>query len=148
MLRSANADATALDTAATPRMRQRRRLRPRGSSRRTSEALSLAVPLPAVPLSSSSFGTYDAPDDLTRERRLDWAALLKRTHLIDVLVCPKCAGPMRLIAFVQDERVARRILEHLGLWPPRAPPRSERPSRSGESVWVRDLDAIDPQFPD
>ena len=102
----------------------------------------------AVPLPPSSCGTYDGPDDLARERRLDWAALLKRTHLIDVLVCPKCAGPMRLIAFVQDERVARRILEHLGLWSPRAPPRPERASRSRESVLVLDLDAIDPQFLD
>lgn len=36
---------------------------------------------------------------------------------------------MRLVAVIQDERVARRILEHLGL-PARAPPRG-RPWRSG-----------------
>ena len=94
-----------------------------------------------VPPPPSSYGTSDGPDDHARERRLDWAALLKRTHLIDVLVCPKCAGPMRLM----DERVARRILEHLRLWSPRAPPRPERPSRSRESVLVLDLDAINPQ---
>ena len=36
---------------------------------------------------------------------------------------------MRLVSVIQDERVARRILEHLGL-PARAPPRG-RPWRSG-----------------
>ena len=47
---------------------------------------------------------------------------MKRAYALDVLTCPRCAGPMRLVAVIQDERVARRILEHLGL-PERAPPR-------------------------
>ena len=46
---------------------------------------------------------------------------MKRVHAIDVLVCPSCQGPMRVVAFIEDERIARRILEHLGL-PSRAPP--------------------------
>jgi hypothetical protein len=39
---------------------------------------------------------------------------------------PKCKGPMRLIAPIEDPSVILRILEHLGLWAPeaieRAPP--------------------------
>ncbi|MBM4393938.1 MAG: ATP-dependent helicase HrpA [Deltaproteobacteria bacterium] len=57
----------------------------------------------------------EGPDDPARERRLDWAKLLKRAFAIDVLVCPRCAGPMRLIALIDDERIARKILTHLGL---------------------------------
>jgi hypothetical protein len=63
----------------------------------------------------------DLPDAPWRERRLPWATLLQRTFGIDVLVCPACQGPMRMIAFIQDERTARKILDHLGL-PSRAPP--------------------------
>ena len=51
--------------------------------------------------------------------------------MFDVLVCPKCEGRMRVIAFIEDARVARRILEHLGLptevptvKPARAPPQA------------------------
>ena len=54
-------------------------------------------------------------DDSGRQRRIDCAVLMKRAYAIDVLRCPRCAGPMRLVAVIQDERVARRILEHLGL---------------------------------
>jgi hypothetical protein len=54
---------------------------------------------------------------------LDWGKLLKRAFAVDVLVCPKCSGPMRLVALIEDERVARKILVYLGL-PARAPPRS------------------------
>ena len=62
------------------------------------------------------------PDDATRARRLEWSLLMKRAYALDVLSCSRCQGPMRLIAVIDDELVARRILLHLGL-PARAPPR-------------------------
>jgi hypothetical protein len=77
---------------------------------------------------------------------LDWGKLLKRAFAVDVLVCPKCAGPMRLVALIEDERVARKILVYLGL-PARAPPRG-RPWRPGQQLLVADdagrFDGIDP----
>ena len=86
-------------------------------------------------------------DDPGRQRRLEWAVLLKRAYAVDVLTCPRCAGPMRLVSVVKDERVARRILEHLHL-PARAPPRG-RPWRSGQlALDDRDrYDGIDEQAP-
>ena len=64
-----------------------------------------------------------------RERRLDWAALLRRVFEFDVLRCTNCGGRMRVIAFIEDGDVSKRILEHLGLpaqvpaaLPARAPP--------------------------
>lgn len=45
---------------------------------------------------------------------------MKRAYATDVLVCPRCSGPMRLVALILDERVATRILLHLGS---RSPPR-------------------------
>jgi hypothetical protein len=47
---------------------------------------------------------------------------------------------MRLIAFIDDERVARRILEHLGL-PARAPPRGRR--RAPQQVLPLDFASVD-----
>ena len=63
---------------------------------------------------------------------------MRRAYAVDVLVCPRCAGPMRLVAVIQDERTARRILEHVGL-PARAPPRG-RAGRPGQQVLAMDDD--------
>jgi hypothetical protein len=48
---------------------------------------------------------------------------------------------MRLIAVIEDERIARRILDHLGL-PARAPPRG-RPFRPRKQVELSDRDPFD-----
>ncbi len=50
-----------------------------------------------------------------------WAALLQRVFEVDALQCPRCGSTMRLIAAIEDPRVARKILECLKL-PARAPP--------------------------
>lgn len=55
-----------------------------------------------------------------------WARLIRKVYEADPLVCPKCRGPMRVIALIEDPVVVRAILKHLGLWQPeaaeRAPP--------------------------
>ena len=40
---------------------------------------------------------------------------MRRSYSLDVLVCPRCSGAMRVIAFIDNQRVASRILQHLGL---------------------------------
>ena len=54
------------------------------------------------------------------KKRISWARLLKRVFDIDVSTCPKCTGKMRIIAAIEDPKVIRKILLHLGLAP--APP--------------------------
>ena len=53
-----------------------------------------------------------------------WARLIRKVYESDPLECPKCKGPMRIIALIDDPLVVRRILEHLGLWQPEAMERS------------------------
>jgi len=55
-----------------------------------------------------------------RRRYYPWAELLRRVFGNDVLVCPFCQGPRRLLAFLTDPPVVRKILAHLGL-PTEAP---------------------------
>ena len=43
---------------------------------------------------------------------------LVKVYEVDPLECPKCKGPMRVIALIDDTAVVRRILTHLGLWAP------------------------------
>ena len=58
-----------------------------------------------------------------------WARLIKQVSEVDPLVCPRCAGPMRLIAFIEQREVIEQILTHLGLWP--APAHSPPVAGSG-----------------
>jgi hypothetical protein len=50
-----------------------------------------------------------------------WADLIKRVFAVDVLVCPFCRGRRRVLAFLTDPSVIRKILECLRL-PTDAPP--------------------------
>jgi len=38
------------------------------------------------------------------------------------LVCERCGGPLKIVAYITDTVAIRRILEHLGLTPPEKPP--------------------------
>ena len=39
------------------------------------------------------------------------------TYEVDPLVCPRCGGTMRILAFIEQPEVIAKILTHLGLWP-------------------------------
>ena len=67
-------------------------------------------------------GQEQAHDDAEREaepwpalkaRRRRWAELLRLMFAVDVEVCPRCGGEMRILAFVTEHAVVRRILAHL-----------------------------------
>ena len=47
--------------------------------------------------------------------RLDWSVLLKRTHGLDSLRCPRCDSAMRPIATITDPGTVRTILVQLDL---------------------------------
>ncbi len=60
------------------------------------------------------------------------ASLLARVFNIDVETCSKCGGKMKIIAAIEDPRVIKKILEHMGLstkppplHPARGPPKHE-----------------------
>jgi hypothetical protein len=59
-----------------------------------------------------------------RRRRRQWAALIRRIYEADPLLCT-CGAPMRLLSFITEPPVVRKILGHLeraGRDPARAPP--------------------------
>ena len=53
-----------------------------------------------------------------RRVRSTWARLIHKVYAVDPLECPRCKGPMRVIALIEDQAVIRKILTHLGLWVP------------------------------
>ena len=46
--------------------------------------------------------------------RYVWALLMARIYEVLPLVCPKCGGDMRIIAFINEGPVIRETLGHLG----------------------------------
>jgi hypothetical protein len=87
---------------------------------------------PAAMPPSYASSTPSRPADQAQRRAdrartvLPWAELLRRVFAIDALVCPKCLGPMTVIAYLTEPAVLEKILTHLGLPcspPPLAPAR-------------------------
>ncbi len=66
------------------------------------------------------------PDERRLRRR--WSQLIKRVFEVDPLVCPRCGGEMRVVAFILHHDVIDAILRHLertARHPGRGPPQGE-----------------------
>ena len=76
------------------------------------------------PPSGPASGQQISLEYYARQRRRNWARLLKKIYEVDPLTCPRCGSEMEIIAFIEQWAVIRKILQHLGLWerPPRSPP--------------------------
>jgi len=54
-------------------------------------------------------------EDLRRLPSKGWAGMIRKVYEVDPLVCPKCGGTMKVIAFLTDYTVVDRIIDHLKL---------------------------------
>jgi hypothetical protein len=39
--------------------------------------------------------------------------LIRRVYEVDPLLCPKCGADMRIVAFITDPSVMKKILDHI-----------------------------------
>ena len=62
-------------------------------------------------------------------RLFDWARLIQKIYEVDPLMCPKCQGRMRILAFIDQPEIIKKILNHLGLVERKArpPPKTNAP---------------------
>ena len=66
----------------------------------------------------------ESPGGLNRS----WARLIQKIYEVDPLTCPKCGGTMRIIAFIEDYKIVKKILDYVGIYEfgkKRAPPKIE-----------------------
>jgi HrpA-like RNA helicase len=63
------------------------------------------------------------PELTDKAFRKNWARLIQTIYEVDPLVCPKCSSEMRVIAFIEDSAVIKKILKHLDLWEIKRKPR-------------------------
>ncbi|MBC8390483.1 MAG: transposase, partial [Actinobacteria bacterium] len=52
-------------------------------------------------------------DDSPGRPNRSWARLIQKIYEVDPLLCPKCGGEMRIIAFIEDYKVVKKILDYL-----------------------------------
>ena len=50
-----------------------------------------------------------------------WRECIKKVWEVDPLECPKCGGEMKIISFIDESLLIRRILGHLELWQEHVP---------------------------
>ena len=74
--------------------------------------------------------------------RSAWARLIHKVYEVDPLQCPRCQGPMRVIALIEDADVISRILKHLGRWAPRQVPQHQRAPPAGGAGSIRDSNEL------
>jgi hypothetical protein len=96
--------------------------RARGRRRKAEEKLE------APDSSVSSPEPVPTPPERAALRRR-WANLIRRVYEVDPLVCPRCGAEMRVIAFITEPKVIKRIVDHLRQRerPARPPPRRGPP---------------------
>jgi len=90
-------------------------------------------------------------DGSSKEYKRNWAHLIQKIYEVDPLTCPKCQGRskipslagMRILAFIEDKEVIKKILKHLGLWERKArpPPKTSSPQPNAH------IDKSDSQVP-
>jgi len=64
----------------------------------------------------------ESPGRLNRS----WARLIQKIYEVDPLICSKCGGTMRIIAFIEDYKIVKKILDYVGIYEfgkKRAPPK-------------------------
>jgi len=44
-----------------------------------------------------------------------WAEMIRKVYEVDPLICPRCGGQMKVIAFLTEWAVVDRIIRHLEL---------------------------------
>jgi len=44
-----------------------------------------------------------------------WAEMTRKVYEVDPMICPRCGGRMRVVAFLTEYAVIDRIIRHLGL---------------------------------
>ena len=67
-----------------------------------------------------------------------WARLIQKIYEVDPLTCPRCGKIMKIIAFIEDYKVVKKILDHLDIYEfdkKRAPPKvAEDPAGFDEYI--------------
>ncbi|MEA3469415.1 MAG: hypothetical protein U9R57_14480 [Thermodesulfobacteriota bacterium] len=58
---------------------------------------------------------------------LMWRECIKKIWEVDPLLCKHCGGMMKIISFIYERKVIKKILDHLGIYAEDKPKRNRAP---------------------
>ena len=67
-----------------------------------------------------------------------------KIYEVDPLTCPRCSGKMKVISVIEDSKIVKKILKHLGLWDQKARPPPKRANASPLNIHIDYLDSQPP----
>ncbi len=77
--------------------------------------------------------------DISRQAfRKNWARLIQKIYNVDPLLCPKCSGSMKIILFIEDSEIIKKILKHLNLWDVKRKPPARAHGPPTEAIIIYD----------
>jgi len=47
---------------------------------------------------------------------ISWARLIQKIYEVDPLIYPRCGGKMRIITFIEDYKIVKKILDYPGIY--------------------------------
>ena len=86
------------------------------------------------------------PPLVSKELKKRWSYFIRKVYETDPLTCPKCQGEMRIISFIDQPDVIKKILQHLGLWEESHAPPGTDPSACSELVEPMKEITFDPSY--
>ncbi len=72
-----------------------------------------------------------------------WRECIRKVWEVDPLDCPKCGSEMKIIGFINEADVIRKILEHLNLWEEKSPVERAPP----DSIREKSYEPYDDSWP-
>jgi len=54
-------------------------------------------------------------EELPRVPSKGWAEMIRKVYEVDPMICPRCGGRMKVVAFLTEHAVVDRIIRHLEL---------------------------------
>jgi hypothetical protein len=77
--------------------------------------------------------------DISRQAfRKNWVRLIQKIYNVDPLLCPKCSGSMKIILFIEDSEIIKKILKHLNLWDVKRKPPARAHGPPTEAIIIYD----------
>ena len=80
--------------------------------------------------------TEQDADGWRRRRKLTWAKLIQKVYEIDPLLCRFCGTEMKIISFITEYPVIKKILKHIDFESQQPEPLAHSPPLFKETVYV------------
>lgn len=76
-----------------------------------------------------------------------WRECIKKIWEVDPLICKHCGSEIKIISFIYERKVIKKILKHLDLYKEYKPKRNRAPPSAGDVV-ERIIESYDDGWPD